>query len=67
MESNREIWTVFFLNAIALPAIVYWLIANTLHLDGDSQIVLATVVGPCGLALTVWRWWSALRRKFKED
>ena len=66
MESNRKIWTVFFLNAMAMPAIVYWLIANTFHLDGDSRVLLAIAVGPCGLALTVWRWWSALRRKLEE-
>jgi hypothetical protein len=63
MESNnKEIWTVFLLNAFAVPAVVYLLVANTFHLDGDSRVVLATVVGPCGLGLTMWRWWSAVRK-----
>ena len=62
MEVNKEIWTVFLLNALALPAVVYLIVANALYLDGDSRVVLATVVGPCGLGLTAWRWWSAVRR-----
>jgi hypothetical protein len=67
MESNnKEIWTVFLINAFAVPAVVYLLVANTLHLDGDSRVVLATVVGPCGLGLTVWRWWSAFRRQLES-
>jgi len=62
----KETWTVLFLNAIAIPAIVYWFVANAFHLDGDSRVVLAIVVGPCGLGLTVWRVWSALRRQLES-
>jgi hypothetical protein len=62
----KETWTVLFLNAAAIPAIVYLLVANALHLDGDSRVLLAVVVGPCGLGLAIWRVWSALRRQLES-
>jgi hypothetical protein len=62
----KETWMVLFLNAIAIPVIVYSLVANALHLDGDSRVVLAIVVGPCGLGVTGWRVWSALRRQLES-
>jgi hypothetical protein len=64
-SKNKEIWTVFLLNAFAVPAVVYLLVANTFHLDADSRVVLATVVEMSGVALTIWRWWSAVRKNLE--
>jgi hypothetical protein len=66
MESNREIWTILLLNAFAVPAAVYLLVTNTFQLDSEGRFVLATVLGPCGLGLTMWRWWSAVRRNLES-
>jgi hypothetical protein len=65
MEVNREIWTVFLLNAFAVPAVVYFLIANALHLGVDARGLLATIVAMSGLGLTMWRWWRAVRRNLE--
>ncbi len=65
MEVKRETQTVFLLNAIAIPAIAYLLIANALHLGNDPRLMLAMVLGTSGLGLTMWRWWSAWRREFE--
>jgi hypothetical protein len=62
----KETWTVLFLNAIAIPVIVYWLVANAFRLGGDDRGMLAILVGSCGLGLTIWRMWSALRRQLKK-
>jgi hypothetical protein len=66
MEVNKEIWAVFLLNALAVPAVVYLLVANTFHLDGDARGMLATVVEMGGLGLAMWRWWSAVRRQLES-
>jgi hypothetical protein len=54
---------VLVINAIAVPAIVYWLLANVLHLESISRGMLATVVELAALGVVVWRWRSAWRSK----
>jgi|HubBroStandDraft_4_1064222.scaffolds.fasta_scaffold01185_4 hypothetical protein len=56
MESNSEIWTVFLIYAIAIPASVYWLVVSTLQLGADGRAALGSVVGFSGLAFAMWRW-----------
>jgi hypothetical protein len=56
MEFNREIWMVFSIYAIAIPASVYWLVASAVHLGADGRAALGSVVGLGGLALAMWRW-----------
>jgi hypothetical protein len=57
MEFNREIWTLFLIYAIAIPASVYWLVASALHPGADGRAALASVLGLGGLAFAMWRWW----------
>jgi hypothetical protein len=54
---------VLVINAIAVPAIVYGLLANALHLESTSRGMLATVVELAALGVVVWRWRSAWRNK----
>ena len=63
MEFTKETCMVLVINAIAVPAIVYWLLANALHLESTSRGMLATVVELAALAVVVWRWRSAWRNK----
>jgi hypothetical protein len=56
MESNREIWTLFLIYAIAIPASVYWLVTSALPLSADGRAALGSVVGVSGLAFAMWRW-----------
>jgi hypothetical protein len=58
MEFNRELWAMFLMNAVAIPATVYLLLANALHLGAYSRSVLATSLILGGLALAMWRWWK---------
>ena len=63
MESSKEIWMVLVTNAIAVPALVYWLLANGLHLEKVSRGMLATTLELAALGVVVWRWRSAGRSK----
>ncbi len=63
MESTKEIWMVLVINAIAVPAIVYWLIANGLHLERVSRGMLASMLELAALGVVVWRWRCAGRSK----
>lgn len=63
MESTKEIWMALVINAIAVPAIVYWLLANGLHLERVSRGMLATMLELAALGVVVWRWRSAGRSK----
>ena len=63
MEFTRETWVGLVINAIAVPAIVYWVLANALHLDGFSRGNLAAVLELAALGVVVWRWRSAARSK----
>jgi hypothetical protein len=54
---------VLVINAIAVPAIVYWLLANALHLESTSRGMFATVVELAAIGVVVWRWRSAWRSK----
>ena len=63
MESTKEAWMVLVINAIAVPAIVYWVLANALHLERVSRGNLATMLELAALGVVVWRWRSAARNK----
>jgi hypothetical protein len=51
-------WKVILIYAIAIPAAVYLVVANTLNLGADGKEMLATVVGLGGVGLAVWRYWN---------
>lgn len=63
MEYTKEIWMVLVINAIAVPAIVYWLLANGLHLERVSRGMLATALELAALGVVVWRCQTAARSK----
>jgi hypothetical protein len=63
VEFTKETCMVLVINAIAVPAIVYWLLVNALHLESTSRGMLATVVELAALGVVVWRWRSAWRNK----
>jgi hypothetical protein len=62
MGSTKETWMVLVINAIAVPAIVYWVLTNALHLERVSRGNLATLLELAALGVVVWRWRSAARR-----
>ena len=59
MEFTKETWIVLVVNAIVVPAIVYWLLANALHLESASRGILATLLELAALGVVVWRWRSS--------
>jgi hypothetical protein len=63
VEFTKETWMVLVINAIAVPAIVYWLLANALDLESTSRGMLATVVELAALGVVVWRWRRAWLNK----
>ena len=63
MEFTREIWAVLVINTIAVPAFVYWLLANALHLERVSRGMLATALELAALGVVVWRCQTAARTK----
>ena len=63
MEFTKETWMGLVINAIAVPAIVYWVLANALHLERVSRGTLATMLELAALGVVVWRWQSAARSK----
>jgi len=65
VEFDKQIWKLFLINAIAIPASVYWLLVSVLHLGAGARSALATVVALGGLSLAMWRWWSAGRSKLQ--
>jgi hypothetical protein len=56
---------LFLINAIAIPASVYWLFVSALHPGAYARSALATLVALGGLSLAMWRWWSSGRGKLK--
>lgn len=63
MEFTKEVWAVLVVNAIAVPALVYWLLANALHLERVSRGMLATALELAALGVVVWRCQTAARSK----
>jgi hypothetical protein len=63
VEFTKETWMGLVINAIAVPAIVYWVLANALHLERVSRGALATMLELAALGVVVWRWQSAARSK----
>ena len=63
MEFTKETWAVLVINAIAVPALVYWLLANALHLERVSRGMLATALELAALGVVVWRCGTAARSK----
>ena len=63
MEFTKEMCSVLVINAIAVPALVYWLLANALHLERVSRGMLATALELAALGIVVWRCQSAARSK----
>ena len=66
MESTKETWMVLVINAIAVPTIVYWVLANALHLERVSRGNLAAMLELAALGVVVWRWRSAGRGKSEQ-
>ena len=62
MEFTKETWIGLVINAIAVPAIAYWVIANAFHLDRVGRGMLATVLELAALGVVVWRWQSAAHK-----
>ena len=56
MEFTKEAWMGLVINAIVVPAIVYWVLANALHLERVSRGMLATTLELAALGVVVWRW-----------
>ena len=54
-------WMGLAINAIAVPAIVYWVLANALHLERVSRGNLATMLELAALGVVVWRCRNAAR------
>ena len=63
MEFTKEVWAVLVVNAIAVPALIYWLLANALHLERVSRGMLATALELAALGVVVWRCQTAARSK----
>ena len=63
MEFTRETWMWLVMNTIGVPAIVYWGLANALHLERVSRGMLATMLELAALGVVVWRWRSAAGSK----
>jgi hypothetical protein len=63
VEFTKETWMWLVINAIAVPATVYWVLANALHLEGVSRGNLAAMLELAALGVVVWRWQSAARSK----
>jgi hypothetical protein len=63
VEFTKEVWAVLVVNAIAVPALVYWLLANALHLERVSRGMLATALELAALGVVVWRCQTAARSK----
>jgi hypothetical protein len=63
VEFTKETWMGLVINAIAVPAIVYWVLANALHLERISRGNLAAMLELAALGVVVWRWRSAARSK----
>lgn len=59
MEFTKQTWAVLVINAIAVPALVYWLLVNALHLERVSRGMLATALELAALGVVVWRCWTA--------
>ena len=55
MEITKETWAVIVINAIAVPALVYWLLVNALQLERVSRGMLATALELAALGVVVWR------------
>jgi hypothetical protein len=55
VDFSKETWAVLVINAIAIPAIAYWLLANALHLERVSRGMLATALELAALGVVVWR------------
>jgi hypothetical protein len=62
MEFTRETWMGLVINAIMAPAIVYWVLANALHLERVSRGMLATMLELAALGAVVWRWQRAAQK-----
>jgi hypothetical protein len=62
VEFTKEIWMGLVINAIAVPAIAYWVLANALHLERVSRGMLATMLELAALGVVMWRWQSAARK-----
>jgi hypothetical protein len=66
VEFTKATWAVLVINAIAVPAIVYWSLSNALHLERVSRGMLATVLELAALGVVVWRYRSAGRSKREQ-
>jgi hypothetical protein len=62
MEFTKA-WMGLAINAIAVPALVYWVLANALHLERVSRGMLATTLELAAVGVVVWRWRSAVGSK----
>lgn len=63
VEFTKETCTVLAVNAVAIPALAYWLLANALHLERVSRGMLATALELAALGVVVWRCRSGARSK----
>jgi hypothetical protein len=55
VEFTKETCAVLAINAIAVPALAYWLLANALHLERVSRGMLVTALELAALGVVVWR------------
>jgi hypothetical protein len=58
MDFTKQAWAVLLINAIAVPAIVYWVLANALRLESISRGTLATALELAAAGVVIWRWRS---------
>lgn len=61
MEFTKELWAVLVINAIAVPALAYWVLANALQLERVGRGMLATALELAALGVVVWRCRTAAR------
>jgi hypothetical protein len=66
VEFTKQTWMGIVINAIAVPAIVYWVLANGLQLERVSRGMLATLLELAALGVVVWRWHSAAHSKTEQ-
>ena len=66
MEFTKGAWMGLAINAIAVPALVYWVLANALHLEPVSRGMLATTLELAAVGVVVWRWRSAAGSKSEQ-